>query len=119
MMIVAEMHTPHNSYLTTAVWGLANKGQWFGKTWAVVFNEGLCVVVEASNEGDVLDALMDSHLGHLIRVPEIEAENDDFIWWRAGNASEAADLSDIAFVVKCKVHYFVNADHYRKTGRIK
>lgn len=123
-MIVAEFH--NNLWINGCfiVTGLANRGDWFGETWAVLFNFGLCVVVEGAHEQHVIDALCDSHLGHLIwmdeeqtaeRLQDLGADSVEF----AGNESRPVFLDDIAMIVRCKVHYFVNREHFEATGKVK
>jgi len=99
---------------------LANRGEWFGKTWFVGIGCGFDihrVVVEADNESEVIDALTDSAAGHLIKVDEECPHQDPDQWDQcnctfAGNFSDRVDLDDIRILKRCKVKYFEPADRW-------
>jgi len=94
--------------------GLANRGDWFGKTWLIGIGMGFetcMIVVEADNAQDAIDALTDSRYGHLIKTDDLcptceEADYDNCSCAFAGNASERVSLDDIRILDRCKVDYF-------------
>ena len=73
-----------------------NPGDWFHKRWLVGVGAGfscLFYIVEGDCEQDVLDALVDSEWGHIVKT-ECEHDNLDDCTL-AGNFGEHVDLDDI------------------------
>ncbi len=95
---------------------LINRGEWFGRTWLIGIGCGFDIhriVVEGDNEQEVIDTLIDSKYGHLIKIDELcdacQNENyDECTCARAGNCGEVVNLDDIRILQRCKVNYFVN-----------
>lgn len=94
--------------------GLANRGQWFGKTWLLAIGvgfESINIVVEGDNETDIIDVFTDSSYGHLIKTDDkcsyCESEDyDNCTCTFAGNCGERVNLDDIRIFKPCKVNYF-------------
>jgi hypothetical protein len=101
--------------------GLANRGQWFGRTWLIGIGVGFdcaMIVVEGDNETDIIDTLTDSKYGHLIKTDDIcefceRQDYDNCVCSFAGNWGERVNLDDIRIMERCKVDYFVKQESVR------
>lgn len=82
---------------------LVNRGQWFGETWFILTENG-AFAVEADNEQDALDELIDSKHYHLIAWPTDEPEEE----WTAhgGNCGKPYNSELVIAIERCKVNYF-------------
>jgi len=90
---VKMSHAPAPVEITAT---FVNPGEWFKKRWIVGVGAGFdCIwyVVEGDYEGDVLDNLVDSQWGHIVKTECDHDNTDDCIL--AGNFGEHVDFDDI------------------------
>lgn len=82
-----------------------NPGEWFGEVWAIGIScgfNGAIVLVEADNEGDAIDALIDNgKWNHLFVVDEDESEEE----WHSfgGNEGIRYDTEQFMFIAKAEL----------------
>lgn len=121
-MITATINDPgglwHNREIV--VHGLANRGEWFGKTWIAVVSISnalhAAIVIEADHEQDAIDSLADSSWSHLIDSEECwdcgstdhfcDCDHQSY----GGNDSHRISLDYLSILLRCKVHYFEDRD---------
>ena len=87
---------PGNPAPTERTATFVNPGEWFKKRWLVGVGVGfscLFYVVEGDHEQDVLDELVDSDWGHIVKT-DCEHDNDEECTF-AGNYGEHVDFDDI------------------------
>ena len=85
-----------NGQLSRELVTFVNPGEWFKKRWLISVGAGffcLFYIAEWDCEQDVLDALVDSNWGHIVKS-ECDHENTDDCTF-AGNYGEHVDLDDI------------------------
>ena len=73
-----------------------NPGEWFGKRWLVGVGVGfscLFYIIEGGGEDDILDTLVDSEWGHIVKTECEHDSNEDCTF--AGNYCEHVDFDDI------------------------